>query len=111
VIDALRFMEHPGVDSLLLERARLEEDTAALRALLSTISARKPSKELAQAIAELAAERQRYGVRFAAVEQAGKWLNERPELRALLEKARASDEREEVQALAQGLLKPAKETP
>jgi hypothetical protein len=111
VLDALRFMDHPRVDGLLLERARVEDDTAALRALLSTISARKPSKELAQAIAELAAGRQRYGVRFAAVEQAGKWLNERPELRALLEKARTSDEREEVQALAQGLLKPAKETP
>lgn len=107
VIDALRFMEHPGVDGLLLGRARLEQDTGALRALLSTISARKPSKELAQALAELAADRQRYGVRFVAVEQAGKWLNERPELRALLEQAGRSDEREEVQKLALGLLKPA----
>jgi hypothetical protein len=107
VIEALRFMEHAGVDSLLLERARVEQNTGAQRALLSTISARKPSKELAQALAELAHERQRYGVRFVAVEQAGKWLDERPELRALLEKAGRNDQREEVQQLALRLLKPA----
>lgn len=111
-VDALRFMEHPGVDALLLERARQEQDTDALRALLSTLSARKPSRELAQAVAELAAGRQRYGVRFAAVEQAGRWLKDHPELRALLERVGYSDEREKVRVLALGLLKPAKkETP
>jgi hypothetical protein len=108
-IDALRFMEHPGVDALLLERARVEQDTAALRALSSTLSARKPSAELAQAVTELAAGRQRYGVRFAAVEQAGKWRKARPELRALLARVSRSDEREEVRVLALGLLKPAGE--
>jgi hypothetical protein len=106
-LDALRFMEHPGVDGLLLERARLEQNTHALRALQSTLSARKSSAELARALAELTADRQPYGVRFAAVEQAGKWQEERPELRALLERVGHGDEREEVRVLALGLLKPA----
>jgi hypothetical protein len=111
-LDALRFMDHPRVDAVLLERARLEQDVAAQRALLSTLSARKPSDELAKAVAELTASRQRYGVRFAAVEQAGQWLAERPELRALLEQVSRNDARQEVRVLALGLLKPVgKDTP
>jgi hypothetical protein len=112
VLDALRFMEHREVDAVLLDRARVEQVVEAQRALLSTLSARKPSVDLAKALVELAASRQPNGVRYAAVEQAGQWLAERPELRSLLEQVSRDDEREEVRALALRMLKSVgKDTP
>lgn len=106
VIDAVRFMDHRAVDEFLLERAKVEDDTRVLRSLLDTFSARKPSKQLVEAVSELTGSRQRYGVRFTAVEQAGKWLEQRAELRPLLQKVSEGDAREEVRLLARKMLKP-----
>ncbi len=104
-VDALRLMEHPAIDGILVQQLRDGSDPVALAAL-DAIAVRKPTVELERVLVATVTDGKKPSVRIKAVKVLAGWLPSHPNLRATLAEASRKDPAEAVRKAAAQALGP-----
>jgi HEAT repeat protein len=101
---ALAAMTSDEAEQLLIERLETEEKTSVRSAVLDACQARRPTPKLIAATEKVALLAPDPHGRIEAARVLARWLPERPELRATLERIAKDDKEEKVRQAAEGLL-------
>ncbi|HEY4158650.1 MAG TPA: HEAT repeat domain-containing protein [Polyangiaceae bacterium] len=104
-LEALRLMDTPKVEPLLIERMANDSDHRVRAAAVSAARRRSATDALAAAVSARALADDAPLVRSRAVELLGQWLTERPSLRATLEQVAARELVPQVRDSAKSALK------
>ncbi len=102
-VDAVRLMDHPAVDGVLVDHVEKGSNPVVLSAL-DAISVRKPTPRLEGALIAAATGAEKASARIKAVRVLGSWLPTHPSLRATLEKVSRDDPMETVRKAAKQVL-------
>lgn len=102
-VDALRLMQRPEVDGIIVERLG-QPDAQLQDAALDAISVRTPSSTLVGALEKAATSGVRPALRLKAVRIMGQWLPQRPDLRPMLERLATDDVLEQIRTAAKAAL-------
>lgn len=98
-VDALRLMQLPEVDGIIIDRLGQAEPEMR-NAALDAVSVRTPSAALVAALQQAAQSDTKPALRLKAVRIMAQWLPQRPELRSSLERLASSDESEQIRKAA-----------
>lgn len=101
---AVQSMLDPRVDELLARFLRTDSSEKARLSAIESAALREPSKPLVTALELAATEDGDPHVRYSSVELLGRWLPQRPELRAALETVARNDDEPKVRERAKALL-------
>jgi hypothetical protein len=102
-VRALRSMQVPEVDQLLVARLADDSSQAVLLATLETMQARPPTDTLLKALKNGSSIADRH-VRYRIVELMSRWLKEHPDLRPSLEAVAKNEQEEKIRDLAKAAL-------
>jgi hypothetical protein len=102
-VRALRSMQDPEVDRLLVARLADDSSQAVLLATLETMQARPPSDTLLRALKNSSSIADRH-VRYRIVELMSRWLKEHPDLRPSLEAVAKNEQEQKIRDLAKAAL-------
>jgi hypothetical protein len=102
-VDALRLMQRPEIDGIIVERLS-QPDVRLQDAALDAVSVRLPTPALVAALERAATTGAKPAVRMKAVRILVQWLPQRPEVRPILRRLASDDELEQIRKAAKNAL-------
>ena len=103
-VRALQSMVDPHVDALIASRLQVDESNEVRISAVAAAQVREPSEQLTAALASAGTGAPDARVRYRAVELMTRWLPQRPDLRATLERVASSDAESTVRERAKAAL-------
>jgi hypothetical protein len=103
-VEAARLMDSAAADTFVSDRMTNDRDPQVRMAAIRAARMRRPCPVLDAALSTAALHDDNVAARRDAVELLGRWLHERPALRATLERVARQDPKEEVRATSRAAL-------